>query len=65
MQVANGRLILKCGRRVTRKVTIQTLISCAIRWQKLDWSILVILLLHFHYYQYYHIYSFLLLAGKV
>jgi hypothetical protein len=53
--VVNDRLIWKCERGVTGEVTIQTLTSCALRWQKLDWWVIDILLLHFHYYHCCHI----------
>jgi hypothetical protein len=65
MKVANDRLMLKCGRRVTGEVTLQTPTNYALQWHKLDWWVLDILLLHSHYYRCCHIYSLLLFTGKV
>jgi hypothetical protein len=36
VKVANNHVILKCGRRVIREVTLQTPTNCALWWQKLD-----------------------------
>jgi hypothetical protein len=47
MQVANGLLIWKCGRGVTGELNLQTLTSCALRWQKFNWWVLNILLFIF------------------
>jgi hypothetical protein len=65
VQVANGCLIWKCGRGVTGEMTLQTLASWALWWQKLNWWVIDIHLLHFHYYPYCHVYNLLLFVGKV
>jgi hypothetical protein len=58
MKVADDRMILKCGRRVVEEVVHSG-------GRSLTSGFLYIILLHFHYYQCCHFYSFLLFVGKL